>query len=170
MVLILDFDRATGIITMTVERNKDGPEGGELYFRVDPKRLPVPKRISTGELPDRPLGLQPRNFEVDEAMLIRHALAENDLFEFDAGLSNRQLAELIVPKGDLPETIASWPERVRDMTKHLANVQQKKVLPGKGSRYDNLTGRGIPFGKTKPEWRWWDMSGRPAMAEKGLID
>jgi hypothetical protein len=170
MVLILEYDRECGIITMTVERNKDGPEGGELYFQVDPEGLPVPKRISADALPDKPLGLQPRNFDLDEAMLVRHVLAENDLIDFDAGIGNRQLAELIVPKGDLPEMIASWPDRVRDKTKHLANVQQKKVLPGKGSPYDDLTGRGAPFGKTKPERRWWDMGGRPVVAEKGLTD
>ena len=47
---------------MTVERNKDGPEGGEHYFQVDPERLPVPKPISVDDLPEKPhLGPQPSN-------------------------------------------------------------------------------------------------------------
>ena len=160
MVLLVECDKENDptLITAEVIRSKDGPEGVELFYRVDPTTVPVPQRIEKPDehAPEHKLGRQPEDPDMIFACVIRHKLAERDHTTFDTGLANRQLAELLTPKGDTPEDITTWSSRVSRMKKRLENIQVKKVLAPEKSPYDDLTCRGNLYGKTQIVWRWFD--------------
>jgi hypothetical protein len=153
MILEVDYDHK-GTITETVSRYKNGPEGTQFFYSVDPNEVPVPTRIACpAEIHDHKLGIQPRDFEHDETSAIRHILAP-DHIDWDTRLTNRQMAEALCPRGQ-DESDGEWDQRVEKKKKHLKNVQQKVVDdPNRHSLYDDLTGW---EGTVKRrEWGWWD--------------
>jgi hypothetical protein len=153
MIVEVEYDHK-GTITETITRYKNGPVGTQFFYQVDPLAVPVPTRIEMPtQVEDHKLGIQPRNFEMDETCLIRHILAPEHI-DFETGLTNRKMAEELCGRGP-DESGAEWEERVLQKVKHLKNIQQKVVDdPNRHSLYDELTGwEGTPKRRT---WKWWD--------------
>jgi hypothetical protein len=156
MILQTKFDdehRQKHLITLSCERNKDGPEGMVAYFKIDPEGVPVPLRVASAEGLERPLGLQRRDPHADKSSFIRQHCAEGGNFEFDRGISNLELAKRLTPRGSM--TDVEYDDAVKAESKSLSNIQQKLVGKGAITHYDNLTKKDIPTGGTKPEWRWF---------------
>lgn len=158
-VVLVEYDHDS-MVTCTVMRNKDGPEGQKFYYRVDPNNIPVPKLIPKNEEPANDTssdGKGKPSPEYIEAMKIRHILGELGINDFDIGFTNNQLAEVMVPQGHDSDSIRERTGKVSEMAKHLSNTQQKKINVEKPSPYDDLASRSLPFGKKRAEWRWYDL-------------
>jgi hypothetical protein len=152
-VLINEYDRDAGLITVTVERYKHGPEGGKLYFKVDPTQLPVPRMIPESEVPEKSGSgdeYDKPSFDSNEALGIRTVLSEYDLTSREMKINNRRMAELLTPQGGTGDMQKTWKQRVEKKLKQLKNIQTNKV--GKpGCPFTELTEQ-----DEVGHWWWWD--------------
>jgi hypothetical protein len=163
------YDKEKRIVTLTMERNKNGPEGLELWFNIPEYGFPVPEQLAEDPFAGKEEVEKRRDHDQEQAAMIRGILLLKVAADFDSGFSNKQMAELLYDReswidAKLPKIVdgvaVSREEWVQSKAKELSNVQQRKMQ--NGSPYSGLVQSQIKGKLTVRKWCW---DGR--MIEKG---
>jgi hypothetical protein len=168
VVLHVEADKPAGKIKVTVEKMRDGRDGFSIFFKVQtgPGVVPVPEKITQEEY----LGLAGTiTDQSDDSRRIfdnrRGVLRDQQALNFEAGLSEKQFAELLVgerPRDRDEEALTDWKAAVEREKTALKNAHSKPSY--KGVLCDNQ----IPAGSDKSQWRWFIVKPETSDTQAGL--
>jgi len=156
-VLHVTANKDTGGIRVHVDKQRDGPDGLDVYYKVEKIGVPVPVRISENE-GKRLMAGGNGDEEAFLAAIVTH-LTMQKAMSHKSGLDDRQLARLFM--GDEPrdpDDLAAWQTRLNDTTASLRE-KHHKAANGKARTKAvwNLGSFAAPHGASHSEqnvWRW----------------
>lgn len=156
------YDKDKRIVTLTMERNKNGPEGLVLWFNIPEHGFPVPEQLADDPFAGQEEVEKRRDHDHEQAAMIRGILLLKMAGDFDSGFTNSQMAELLydrepwidtkLPKVGPDGVAVSRDEWVQSKAKELSNVQQRKMQ--NGSPYSGLVQSQIKGKLTVRKWCW----------------
>ena len=154
------YDRDKRIVTLTMERNKNGPEGLQIWFNIPEFGFPVPEQLMEDPFVGQDEVKQKGDYHQEHASLIRGIcflkVASPD--DWESMFTNRQMAQLLWDKEwehpQCPKAGADQDTWVTAKEKELSNIQSRKLQDG--SPYSGLV---YSQDKGKMTFRRWGYGG-----------
>jgi hypothetical protein len=89
------YDKKLRVVTWEMKRNKNGPEGLVLWFAIPEYGFPVPEQLAEDPFLDEQDAQQKRDYDKEQAAVIRGILALAVAYDYDTGFTNHQMAEAL---------------------------------------------------------------------------